>query len=229
MVARFVEHAIVTQVETPAGGAARRSEPPAPLFVRAEDIQRYTKGAPLRMPLHDWAESHMEIAGWSNTSSWAKRMKSAHVVASSGWQFEQDVKLKSGLIAHAPGDAFTVVYGPAELKGATFRTLEIEALRSYEKIGAFTVSMATLPATADALCPASLDGATPLSPPERFDCLGEEKQSVPKHDELFVAPQPENTCLVVNIRVDESSPPRAENKVKLMSIVLVRSPGMLSA
>ena len=176
---------------------------PAPLHVTDLDIQMYLGSVPLTVSL---------------VESGAAEYRDG---AAPGWAAYEDVNGKRGFIANATG-AVAVWSLPPSLVTQHVRIgrMHVALLTSYEKMGRLGVTLhAGLWDSAARTCAPGAELASTL-----IDGLSVERVSVTALEEVSFDQAPlhqgTDTCMRVAATVMNCSPPRTENKVKLISFVL---------
>ena len=193
--------------------------PATMLYATDDELRMYTEGA----PMHISAIEHSPARGL------------VRVAALSGFEPITDVPGKPpGLIATAVGAFATWLVPPATLAARAGRlqgALHVLSLKTYDRMGTVRVQVLR---TAAPGCEA-LDFSAPFSPQElrmeiianaTVDCLRPPEQRV---SEVEVDALSFNAtalvagggCLLIHATVIDSAPPRADNKIKLMSFVLL--------
>jgi hypothetical protein len=151
-----------------------------------------------------------------------------HVV---GWAVEADVARKAALIAHNVSDRFVIEFDPTAVRLARFRTVAVQYLSSYEHMGVLRVELFAVNATVAAgragrvrvpACPAFNTTAVGrhLVGSRVLDGLWNERISVPVTAELTYAGLADSRCLHVQVAVVEATPPRGDNKAKVITLTL---------
>ena len=210
----------------PSLGAADAALPPpsyAPpdtlLYATDDELRMYTEGSPLHVNALDGDPARGLV----------------RVVARTGFEPKTDVPGKpAGLIASAVGAFSTWLVPPATLASRVGRlrgSLHVLSLKTYDHMGTLRVEMLrtaapdcealnfSAPLSREALGLETLANAT-------IDCLRPPEQRVSEVEvnalsfNISALAAAGGGCLLVNASVVNSVPPRADNKIKLMSFVL---------
>ena len=173
---------------------------PRPLYLDAEHSKLYRESGTLHASFND--ETGLSAC-----------------VANKGWAILEDKQGKPGLIAYNVTDQVSFMFPADNVKqNVVHGELHIRLLKSYEHMGIIAVTLSAVD-TDGSGCNIGVVGR-PIT--ETFiDCLWGSRTSVTSVEQLtFNASLLQDSCLAVNFLVSEASPPRSENKIKLMGFLL---------
>ena len=194
--------------------------PAALLYATDDELRMYTEGAPLHVSALDGNPARGLV----------------RVAARAGFEPKTDVPGKpAGLIASAVGASATWLVPPATLASRAGRlrgALHVLSLKTYDQMGTLRVEVLrtaapncealnfSAPMSREALGLETLAAATIdcLRPPEQR--VSEVEVDALSFNASALAAAGGSGCLLFTASVVDSAPPRADNKIKLMSFVL---------
>ena len=149
-------------------------------------------------------------------------------VTTSGWVAGEDVKGKPGLLAYNTSERVGYIISASTVKKHVLeKEVHFLFLHSYEHMGSARVEIVQgkrIDASDDCTIVqnASVTVPSPVVGMATVDCLWEThvSEAVVTEVPFSFIDDDNNTCLVVSVETIESTPPRGENKIKLISFTI---------
>jgi hypothetical protein len=188
---------------------------PAPIFVKPDDLKMYEGASPLYVPT-------------------TVNISSQYLVANQGFSLYADHAGKVGFIATTIGSSFELVFQPSMVAAhALAGVVKVQYLGSYAHMGTMQLTLTSLsPVYSSGSSPRcealSVNGTDQMGvwlANGTVDTLWDARVSITASYQLRFATQQINasstpTCLSLLVKLVESSPPRIENKIKILGVIL---------
>ena len=176
--------------------------PRSPLFSTQSELQMYCNATPFPLATIREADVPFRLVNLSH-----------------GFVSMEDVPNKPGLISNVTGSTVVYQLKPQQISNnLKMGVLHVEHLRSYKHMGSFVMEVRSVNST-NGECGDVLTST--LLATKTIDSAWKELVSEVQVDEVrFDVGGMTDRCLILNVTIVPSSPPREENKVKLVGVVL---------